>query len=386
MLTRTITKELLELSTLYPVVTLTGPRQSGKTTLARATFPNKPYVNLEAPDIRALAQKDPRAFLEQYPDGAILDEIQRAPELTSYIQVIVDEKNIAGMYILTGSYQLALTQEVSQSLAGRTGLLNLMPLSLEELKNQRLITTIEQQIFTGGYPRIYNSNLLPRQFYRDYVQTYLERDVRQIVNVQDLTQFQRFIQLCATRIGRVLDMTSIANELGIARTTVKYWLSILEASFIIFRLQPYFENLGKRIIKSPKLYFNDTGLASHLLGIEDSKQLITHPLRGELFENLVVTELRKARLNRGFEPRLYYYRDSNQNEIDLIFQTSAGLVPIEIKSSKTFHKRFLKTLKLLKTLAGERCQKGYVIYGGEMEQKICDFELINYLRTAEIVL
>lgn len=314
MFKRDIAKELKDLGSDYPVVTVIGPRQSGKTTLVQHVFPKKPYANLEELDSRELAMIDPRGFLDQYPEGAILDEIQRAPQLLSYIQVIVDKEEQTGqgskgMFILTGSHQLEL-QAISQSLAGRTALLTLLPMSLHELIQANIDPSLDEVLLKGGYPRIYKDQLNPTKAYRNYFQTYVERDLRQLIHVKDLLQFERFIRILAGRTGQILNMEEIGEERGISAHTVKEWISILEASFIVFRLQPYFENFGKRIIKSTKLYFTDTGLAVYLLGIESEIQISRRdPLRGHLVENLVLLELMKARLNRGLDPQLYYYRD-----------------------------------------------------------------------------
>ncbi len=385
MFTRAITEELIESTKVYPVVTIIGPRQSGKTTLVKQIFPLKPYVNLEDPDIRRFAQSDPRRFLEQYQNGAILDEIQRVPELLSYIQVIIDEKQKNGMYILTGSHQISLHQEISQSLAGRTALLKLLPLSLSELSSAQVKMSLDEQLLTGCFPRVYINHINPAKYYRDYVQTYLERDVRKIVNVKDLMQFQHFLSLAATRVGQILDINNMSNELGIANSTISQWFSILEASFISFRLQPYFENFGKRIIKTPKLYFNDVGLVCYLLGILDVSQLTNHPLRGHLFENFIILEIVKTHLNMGIEPSIYYFRDSHQNEVDIILQNANNLTPLEIKSSETYHLSFLKSLKYFKTLVGDRCPHGFLIYAGQHEQGVGDFEVMNYNQISKVI-
>lgn len=375
---RDIESELQGLAKGYPIVTLIGPRQSGKTTLVKHTFPEKPYANLEAPDVRALAETDPRNFLEKYPDGAILDEIQRVPSLLSYIQTIVDSTDQKGMFILTGSHQLELHQAISQSLAGRTALLTLLPMSLRELEEAGIELRLEEALIKGGYPRIYKDNLDPTKAYRNYFQTYVERDLRQLINVKDLMQFERFVRICAGRIGQILNLEEIGGEVGLSSHTIKHWISILEASFILFRLQPYFENFGKRIIKSPKLYFTDVGFASYLLGIENEMQISRDPLRGHLFENLVLLELVKFRLNQGLEPHLFYWRDVQKNEVDVIFKNGQRLVPIEIKSSKTYHPDFLKKLHLFQKLAPERTPKGYLIYAGDQEQTVHSIELLNY--------
>jgi hypothetical protein len=375
---RELETELKGLIKGYPVVTIIGPRQSGKTTLVQNTFPQKKYANLEFPDIRALALEDPRSFLEQFPDGAILDEIQRAPELLSYIQGIVDAKDQKGMFILTGSHQLELQEAISQSLAGRTAILTLLPLTLNELQTAGFDLSVDQWLLKGGYPRIYKDNLDPTKAYRSYFQTYVERDLRQLIQVKDLIQFERFIQILAGRIGQIINMEEIGSEIGVSSHTVRHWISILEASFIVFRLAPYFENFGKRIIKSPKLYFNDVGLATYLLGIENETQLKRDPLRGNLFENAVILELKKYRLNQGLDPFLFYYRDVQKNEIDVIYKNGYELILIEIKSSKTFHKEFIQKLKYFKSLIKDRSPKAFLIYAGDIEQSIDDIQILNF--------
>lgn len=381
---REIMPELLESSRSYPIVTILGPRQSGKTTLAKLTFPGKTYVNLEAPDERQFAITDPRHFLERFTEGAILDEIQRTPELLSYLQTIVDEQKQNGRFILTGSHQLELQESITQSLAGRTGMLHLYPLSLSELNTLSNQFSLDEKMMHGGYPRIYEHHITPLRFYRDYTQTYLERDLKQIIQVKDLDQFQRFLYLCAARVGCLIDYTSFANELGISRHTVKHWISVLKASFIITTLPPYFENFGKQVIKSSKLYFTDVGLLSYLLGIQETIQLERHPLRGEIFENLVLLELMKNDVNRGIEPRLFFYRDNHQNEVDIIKPKGNDLVAIEIKSSQTFNTNFLKPIEKFITLAKNRKVQRAVIYSGQQEQIINGTQLLNYQHTKQI--
>ena len=382
---RFLTKELTELAKQYPVVTVIGPRQSGKTTLVRHVFPGKPYVNLEALDTQEMARSDPRSFLGRYPEGAIFDEIQRVPPLLSYIQLIVDERQRKGMFILTGSHQLELHQAITQSLAGRTALLNLLPMSLAELTEAGVELSLDEAVFKGGYPRIFNDKLDPTKAYRNYFQTYIERDLRQLIHVKDLVQFQRFVRLCAGRIGQLLNLEGLGNEVGVSSPTIKEWVSLLEASFIAIRLQPYYENFGKRIIKSPKLYFTDVGLATYLLGIENIDQLSRDPLRGHLVENLVLLELIKARLNQGLDPQLYYFRDTHGHEIDCIFQSANNLIPIEIKAAQTFTKDFLKNLYFFQNSVGDRCKKGFLIYAGDQEQSIESFHIINYRHASQIV-
>jgi uncharacterized protein len=382
---RSIMTELLISAASYPVVTIIGPRQSGKTTLSKSTFPQKIYVNLEDPDIRCFATEDPRAFLAGYPDGAIIDEIQRVPELLSYIQGIVDAQEDLGLFILTGSHQLLLQKEISQSLAGRTGILHLMPFSMHELQQAGLEQSLDQQLFYGFYPRIYKDRIEPQRFYRDYVQTYIERDLKLMIKLKDLDQFQRFLSLCATRLGQTIDYTHFANALGMSRHTIKEWLSLLKASFIITTLPPYFKNFGKRIVKSSKLYFNDVGLVCYLLGIRTQEQVVHHPLRGPLFENLVINEVMKTQYNYGQETSLYFYRDSQQSEVDLLFQKGLELIAMEIKSSQTFHPSFLKGLAKLKSLIKGSPLKGYLIYSGEHEQKVHHYQVLNYKHINNVI-
>ena len=383
MFNRSLISELESLAKDYPIVTVMGPRQSGKTTLVRNVFPNKPYANLEALDVREAADLDPRGFLEKYPEGAILDEIQRAPKLLSYIQIIVDEAEQKGMFILTGSHQVELHQAITQSLAGRTALLNLLPMSLKELSLAGFEMTLDEAIFKGGYPRVFNDELNPTKAYRNYFQTYVERDLRQLIQIKNLTQFQHLVRICAGRIGQIINLEGIGNDVGISSNTVKEWLSILEASFILIRLYPYYENFGKRMIKSPKLYFTDVGLATYLLGIENIEQLVRDPLRGNLVENLVLLELYKSRYNQGLDPQLFFYRDTHGHEVDLIFQTGNQLVPIEIKAAKTFNKEFLKNLIYFQKLVGERCKEGFLIYAGPHEQKVQSCRIIHYTHAVE---
>jgi predicted AAA+ superfamily ATPase len=386
MFKREIANELRAAAKEYPVVTVTGPRQSGKTTVVQALFPEKKYANLEEPDTREFATLDPRGFLERFPEGAILDEIQRTPQLLSYIQAIVDKTKQKGMYILTGSHQLELHQAITQSLAGRTALLKLLPLSLTELAKADIDLTLDEYLLNGFFPRIYNDKLNPTKAYRNYFQTYVERDVRQLIQIKDLSTFQRFMKLCAGRVGQILNAHSLSGDVGVSSHTISEWLSLLEASFIIIRLQPYFENFGKRIIKSPKLYFTDVGLATYLLDIETTQQINRDPLRGALVENLVILELYKARLNQGLDPQLYYFRDNHQHEIDVIFKKSQQLIPIEIKASKTIANDFFKGLDYFSELVGTRCHEGFLVYGGEQQQRIEKFKVINYKESYKIVL
>lgn len=382
---RDMHNELIAMAKSYPVVTLLGPRQSGKSTLVREVFKTKPYLTLENPDERSFALSDPRGFLARFPEGVVLDEIQRAPELLSYIQGIVDEKEQKGFYILTGSHQLALHESITQSLAGRTAILKLLPLSLDELSQENVKFSLDEYLFHGMYPRIYKHGLNPTKFYRDYIQTYVERDVRQMINVKDLTLFQHFLKLCAGRVGQIFNSNSLSNELGVSYHTINNWVSILEASFLVFRLQPYYENFGKRIIKSPKLYFTDVGLATYLLDIHSIDQISRDPLRGGLVENFMIGEFVKVRLNEGYEQSFYFYRDSNQHEIDLIFKTGNNLIPIEIKASKTFHPDFLKGITYFQNLSQGRSPVGVLMYNGDQEQRIGATQIYHFTNVKKAI-
>ena len=382
---RTMAKQCQQLAQQYPVVTLTGPRQSGKTTLVRELFSDYPYLNLEEPDVRELAVRDPRAILNKYPDQLILDEVQRVPELLSYIQAAVDEKGHDGMYILTGSHQLELHEALAQSLAGRTALLELLPLSLSEMKQADISLPLNQQLLSGFYPRVHYKNLDPTQAYSAYVKTYLERDVRRMINLKDLLTFQRFMKLCAARTGCILNMSNLANEVGVSQHTIKHWLSILQASFLVILIPPYFENFGKQAIKSPKLYFTDVGLVCYLLEIETLAQVDRDPLRGNLFETLVVLDLIKARLNQGRDPHLYYYRDSQKKEVDLIYKKGSELIPIEIKSAETISQSFFNNLNYFHELVGARCGQPHLVYSGTEEFSLDAGKVVNYHNAHQII-
>ena len=364
MVTRELQRELLEAAAEYPVVTILGPRQSGKTTLARMTFPGWEYRSLEDPDVRLIAQTDPRSFLDGLPHGTILDEIQRGPELLSYIQGRVDREKKSGQFILTGSHQPALQAGISQSLAGRTAVLTLLPFSLSELRHYRKTWNPFDLVVRGCFPRLHEEKLTHRRFFNGYIQTYVERDLRSLINLKDLRVFQRFLTLLAGRVGQIVNYSSLGNDVGVSSTTIKNWVSILGASFIVFELPPYFENIGKRVIKSPKLYFTDPGLVAYLTGIETPEQAVRDPLRGALFENLVILELLKTRLNRGLVPSLFFYRDTNGNEVDVIIKSGRRLVPVEIKSARTFTEEFLKGISGFRATVGGRAVGGFVLYNG----------------------
>lgn len=366
MIKRQISNKLLQLSKKFRVVTITGPRQSGKTTLAKAVFSEYDYVSLENLDTRLLAQEDPRGFLQSHPEKCIIDEIQLVPELLSYIQTIVDKENIKGRFILTGSQNLLLLEKITQSLAGRTALIKLLPLSQLELSKLPAInfSYYEEIIYQGFYPAIYADEIPPEDFYPAYVETYVQRDVRQIQNIRNLTTFTSFIKLCAGRTGQILDYSSLASDAGISVNTVKEWISVLETSYIIFLLQPYYKNFSKRLIKSPKLYFYDTGLASYLLNIKDETQLSTHYLKGSLFENFVILELLKHRFNQGLQSDIFFWRDNKKNEIDCIVD-KVEPIAIEIKSGKTFTKDFLKMRKYWQNVSAIENNDFSLVYGGE---------------------
>lgn len=375
MLKRKIEPVLKKLAAQYPIVTITGPRQSGKTTLCRAAFPDYQYVNLEALDTREFATQDPRGFLAQYNHHIILDEIQRAPGLLSYLQVIVDEKNEPGQFILTGSQQFEVISNISQTLAGRTALLKLLPFSLSELQGHYDVTSIDRLILTGFYPRIYDMSLNPTQALSDYLVTYVERDLRQLINIKDLSLFERFLKLCAGRIGQILNLNSLSSDIGISHTTAKAWITLLEASFIIFLLPPWFSNFSKRLIKSPKIYFYDVGLASYLLGLENEKQVNRDPLRGNLFENLVLMEVLKYRYNLGKRSNLYFYRDHKGNEVDLIYEMGRDLFPLEIKAGATVVEDYFKGLRKFFAIYGHTPRGGAIVYGGNTPQSRSDIKV-----------
>ena len=363
MIEREITRCLTDLYKQYPVVTLTGPRQSGKTTLCRGTFPQLRYLNLEAPDQREFAESDPRGFLAQAVDGAVIDEVQNVPELLSYIQVDVDERRRNGLYVLTGSEQFRLSRAISQSLAGRTALLRLLPFSMAERARSGESMAIDDVIFSGFYPRILDQRLDPPQALGDYFETYVERDVRRSNEIRNLSSFRRFVRLCAGRVGQLVNLSSLGADVGVSHPTAREWLTILEASFVVFQLQPYHANVGKRLIKSPKLYFYDVGLASFLIGIENARQVATHPLRGPLFENAVVTEALKHRFNRGRQPHLWFFRDSGGLECDLLCETGRGIAAIEIKSGSTVSSDYFASLQKVAGIVPDVVSRT-VVYGG----------------------
>ena len=366
MIQRAAQKTLLRLAKGFPILALTGPRQSGKTTLAKAAFPEKPYLSLEDPDIRLMATQDPRGLLSGFKEGAILDEVQHVPELLSYLQTKVDQELRPGAFVLTGSQQFSLTSGLAQTLAGRVGMVQLLPLAMGELQEAgRLPEHLDEVIFRGLYPPLHDRDLSPLDWYGNYINTYVERDVRKLLMIQDLVTFQRFLKLCAARVGQLLNVSSLAADCGITHNTASAWLSVLEASFIVRRLSPHFQNFNKRLVKTPKLYFCDTGLACWLLGIRSAEQLAFHAQRGFLFENLVVAEFLKARLGQGLPPDLHFWRDSRGLEVDLLVAQAGLLQPVEVKSGQTVPADAFDGLGKWMDLAGQANKPSWLVYGGD---------------------
>lgn len=353
----------------YPVLYLGWSRQSGKTTLLQNLFPNLPYASLEDPDIRLLATEDPRRFLNAFPKGAILDEAQRVPELFSYLQSLVDA-NKSLRFVLSGAQNFLLMEKITQSLAGRVGILNLLPFSYAELESSQKPESLPQAAWKGGYPALYTSTLPPAIFFNNYIQTYLERDVRLIKNVGDLTLFSRFLRLCAGRVGQPINMSNFATDVGVAVNTIKAWLSVLEASYMIFMLQPYHQNFNKRLIKTPKMYFFDTGLVSHLLGISTPEQLDTHHYFGNIVENYLIAELYKKRTNAGEKPVFWFWQDKKGNEVDLIIEEDGLIKAIEIKASQTYNTRLMSGLTYWQNFEVTEPRAQYLVYGGQQKMDL----------------
>lgn len=365
MIKRAISGTILDMASKFPVVTLTGPRQSGKSTLLKSCFADYKYVSLEDPDIRQLAENDPRGFLKNCGTKCIIDEAQRVPDLFSYLQTIVDSRDECGQFILSGSHNFLLMERISQSLAGRTSVLKLFPFSIAELQATNILPNdLDEVLLKGCYPRLYDKKITAKEYFTSYLQTYVERDVRLLRNIIDMTAFKRFLKLCAANVGSVLNVASLAKNAGISVVTANSWISILEASFVLLRLPPYYKNFSKRVIKSSKIYFCDTGLLCNLLNIFNREQLQESNLRGAIFENLIVIELMKAALFKGEEPQLYFWRDTNQNEVDLLRETDGKLEAIEIKSGETKNQKFYDGLKKFSEVSGISLSDTKVVYGG----------------------
>ncbi len=378
MIPRLITEPVRRLEQGYPAIAITGPRQSGKTTLAKAIFPDRPYLSLENPDLREQAKSDPRGFLSLCEKGAILDEIQRCPELFSYLQEPLDQPGTQGRFILTGSQQFGLHAGITQSLAGRVGMVELPPFSAAELVG-RLPETLWRTIFKGFYPPLFDRPLAPFQWHSGYIQTYLERDVRQITKVQDIDAFQRFLRLCAGRAGQLLNHASLAADAGVSQPTAKAWMSVLQASYVVFLLPPLHRNFNKRIVKSSKLYFYDTGLACRLLGFRNADEVEVSPFRGALFENLIVAEMLKRQLNRGEPANMCFWRDNIGNEIDLLLPVGANCwTPIEIKSGQTIAEDWFAGLRKWTELAGAAADKPFLVYGGDRMARHHDLTVLPW--------
>ena len=384
MIKRTISEKILHYARQYPVITITGPRQSGKTTLCKALFPKRKYFSLENIDTRDYARNDPRAFLNEcQKEGAIIDEIQRVPELASYIQEIVDTKDKPGLFILTGSQNFHLLNTVSQSLAGRTALAVLLPFSYAEIYSDKA-KPVDKVLFTGFYPRIHDKKLNPTEALSFYVSTYLERDIRALINVKDLAKFEKFLKLCAGRVAQIVNLSNLANDCGINHNTAKSWLSVLEASYIIFFVRPHHANFGKRLIKAPKLYFTDCGLAAYLLDIQSDKHIMQHPLKGPLFENFVVAELLKARTNQGKNSNIYFFRDNIGNEVDALLEDGISVKPVEIKLGSTISDDYFKGLRYYQKINKKNLSKAALIYGGTLDQHRQTADVFSYRNVEKI--
>jgi uncharacterized protein len=367
MIKRIASTRLKHLASMFKAVAVTGPRQSGKTTLVKSVFPEKPYVTLENPDNREFSMEDPRGFLDQFPKGAVLDEVQRSPLLFSYLQEVIDDNKEAGQFILTGSNNFLMNEQISQTLAGRVGYLYLLPFCFQEIREYPVPFAENDLILNGFYPPVYDQKIMIQEWMPAYIRTYIERDVRQIKNVSDLIVFEKFMRLLAGRTSQELNYTSLSVETGVDVKTIQSWLGILVSSFIVFLLPPFYKNYNKTIVKRPKLYFYDTALPTSLLGIHKTEHLPTHPLRGALFESLVVAEMMKQKHNNGISDTLYYWRDKTGREIDIIIEKLPHRIPVEIKSGKTIQADFFKNLRYWLKLSGEKY--GQIIYAGDTDQK-----------------
>lgn len=383
--TRTAEQTLKLLADEFRAVVVVGPRQSGKTTLVRRVFSDKECISLEDPDAREFAISDPRGFLARIEDGAILDEVQRCPDLFSYLQGVLDASEGRGRFVLTGSQHFGMMERISQSLAGRVGILTLLPLSLLELRSEGLVPgALDDMLLAGGYPPVIVDRAAPERWYNSYVATYIERDMRQLVNIRDIEVFQRFMRVCASSCGQMVNMTRMGADLGVDQKTIKGWLSIIEAGFITYRLRPHHANFRKRLVKTPKLYFHETGLAARLLGIESAEQLAVHPMRGALFESWVLGELHKARYNRGKDDNLYFWRNSTGHEVDFVADRAGMLLPIEAKSGATIATDWFEGLVRWQELAGDRSLRPHLVYGGQERQSRRHAEVVPWTKIDEL--
>ncbi|PIP37502.1 MAG: AAA family ATPase [Desulfobacterales bacterium CG23_combo_of_CG06-09_8_20_14_all_51_8] len=390
MISRTLEKKLIELSGYYPVVVVTGPRQSGKTTLCRMVFPQKPYVSLEAIDTQEYARTDPRGFLKEYEQGAIIDEIQHAPDLLSYLQTEIDANPESGRFILTGSQHFGLSQSISQSLAGRCGILVLLPPSLEELRAfPNASNDLFSVLFQGAYPRIFDQNIPAHQWLADYTATYIQRDVRQVINVGDLQPFSGFLKLCAGRTAQEINLSALGSDAGVSHNTIRSWLSVLETSYIVHRLPPWHVNIRKQVVKTPKLHFFDSGLVCYLLGIREPEQLRHHPHRGAIFESWVIAEIYKNRVHGGGVPRMFHYRETRGIEMDLLIEQGGGMDAVEIKSGATLSEDFFKNLDrfsdLWKNTDNQQALKNHIVYGGDLSQKRSKAQILSWRDVSRLV-
>lgn len=386
MIARTIENTILQVVSKIPVIVITGPRQSGKTTLANKLFPEYHYYNLEFPDTYALALHDPRFFLKDLAQGIILDEIQRLPSLLSYVQGITDEKKMNGKVVITGSQNLQLMEAVTQTLAGRTVNFTLLPFSVDEIKGFGPVTNLDEVIFRGFYPRLFDQQISPALWLPSYIQSYLERDLRQLVHIKDLDKFQLFIRIIAGRVGQLINFQSLSTEIGVDAKTIRNWLNLLETSYVIFHLKPYYKSFNKRLIKSSKVYFYDTGLVCSLLGIKDPQQIPLHYLKGGLFENMIIAEIVKKYTNSGLPQSMYFWRDSTGHEIDCVLETADKLSILEIKSSSTFHDDFLKNIRLFNKIAGSMVQQQIVVYAGDRRMKYNGCSILPWFEFQEHVI
>ena len=383
---RQISDYVKKVAGMYPVVTICGPRQSGKTTLARHLFPTYDYVSMEDPGRRLQFENDPRGFLALYPAPCIIDEVQNTPSLLSYLQGIVDEQNTPGMYILTGSRQMELQESITQSLAGRSAMVDLLPLSCAELTAADIRHTRDEALYYGGLPRLYTEGIPPEIAYSNYMRTYVERDVRQLINIKNLSAFETFIRLLAARVGQIINYSSLASDVGVSAPTIKEWVSMLEASYLIFTVHPYYNNFGKRLTKSPKIFFTETGLVTALLDINSPSQVARDPLIGSIYENLIVSEFLKTRLNAGLRPNLYFYRDAHGFEIDLILDIKRRPLPIEIKSAMTYTPALTKNLQQFYQNAATQALTPALVYSGENLGVFQGVKVININSVPEVAL